>query len=139
MDWITETVAIGNYLEAQDSNFLSEHGFHSVLSLDGALRNSKAEDLGIGSLISIPLIDGPGNDRRELAKAIATLTNLENRHAPVLVHCHAGRSRSVVVVAGFLAKTGGIEWEQAIAFVATKREINVTPALEELLDRVCTD
>ncbi len=37
VDWITEHVAIGNYLEAQDTELLRRHGFRSVLSLDGSL------------------------------------------------------------------------------------------------------
>ena len=37
MNWITDELAIGTYLEAQDAELLKQHAFRSVLSLDGSL------------------------------------------------------------------------------------------------------
>ena len=39
----------------------------------------------------------------------------------LLVHCHAGRSGSVIVVAGYLVKTKGWTVQAAYDFIATKR------------------
>ncbi len=39
-----------------------------------------------------------------------------------------------MVVAGYLATARGIDPEEALRFVASKREIAVTPGLERLLD-----
>jgi hypothetical protein len=39
----------------------------------------------------------------------------------------------VVIVAGHLAQSLGINLDEAIARVAALREVNVTPALQELL------
>ncbi len=133
MDWITDDVAIGNYLEAQDSELLRRHGFRSVLSLDGTLTPADAPRLRVDAVATFRLIDGPGNDLRMFRQAVESLGKLAESHAPVLVHCHAGRSRSVVVVAGHLARSLGIDPEEAIARVTAKREVNVTPALAELL------
>ncbi len=77
MDWITNEIAIGNYLEALD---------------------------------------------------------VELQAPPVLVQCHAGRSRSAVVMAGYLVAVRGINPEAALHFVAEKRQIAVTAGLERLLD-----
>ena len=129
MDWITDRVAIGNYLEAQDTDLLRRHAFRSVLSLDGTL----AAEFGLAEVVPYRLVDGAGNDLRVFRLAARDLRRLARAAAPVLVHCHAGRSRSAVVVAAYLMLAEGLEPEAALAAVAAKREVNVTPALVELL------
>jgi len=100
VDWITDQVAIGNYLEAQDPALLRQHRFRSVMSLDGTLAADDADRLGVGAVVALRLIDGAGNDLRVVRRAVESLGELVRSHATVLVHCHAGRSRSVVIVAG---------------------------------------
>jgi protein-tyrosine phosphatase len=136
VDWITDEIAIGNGLEAQDTTLLKQHAFRSVLSLDGTLTPERAGDLGLVEVASYRLIDGAGNDMRLLRWAIQDLCRLAEEQAPVLVHCHAGRSRSVIVVAGYLMQVRGMEPEDALAAIADRREINVTPALLELFDKL---
>jgi protein tyrosine phosphatase (PTP) superfamily phosphohydrolase (DUF442 family) len=133
VDWITDEIAIGNYLEAQDAELLRHHGFQSVLSLDGSLTSGDAGRLGVAVVVAFRLVDGAGNDPRVLKMAIEALGDLVRSDAPVLVHCHAGRSRSVVVVAGYLANTQGLDPEEGIARVTAKREANVTSELTQLL------
>ncbi len=133
MDWITDRVAIGNYLEARDAALLKQHGFRSALSLDGTLAERDATELGLSEVVSYPLVDGPGNDLRLLRFAVGDLRRLTSSHSPVLVQCHAGRSRSVVVVAALLMEAQSIGAREAIALVAAKREVSVTPALFDLL------
>jgi hypothetical protein len=136
VDWITDTIAIGNYLEAQDRQLLQSQSIASVLSLDGTLRGMDAGALGLREIEIVPLEDRPGNDPRLFRRAIDALARLVREAPPVLVQCHAGRSRSAVVVAGHLAHTLGIEAAEAIARVAAKREIAITPGLEQLLDKL---
>jgi protein-tyrosine phosphatase len=136
VDWITDDVAIGNFLEARDAALLKEHGFRSVLSLDGTLIEQDATPLGLSAVASYRLIDGPGNDLRVFRFAVEDLKRLAASHSPVLVQCHAGRSRSVVVVAAHLMGSCGLDLEKAIALVASKREINVTSALVDLLHKL---
>jgi protein-tyrosine phosphatase len=134
MDWITDDVAIGNYLEAQDVDLLRVHGINSIVSLNRTLQEKDAARLGLKAIASVPLEDGPGNDPRLFRLAVDAVEGLTNRAKPVLVHCHAGRSRSVVVVAGYLMRTQGLDADAALAFVAAKREIAVSPMVEALLD-----
>lgn len=134
VDWITDTIAIGNYLEAQDQQLLQSQSIASVLSLDGTLRGVDAASLGLREIEIVPLEDRPGNDPRLFRRAIDALARLVGEAPPVLVQCHAGRSRSVVVVAGHLVGALGIEAEEAIAQVSAKREIAITPGLEQLLE-----
>jgi protein-tyrosine phosphatase len=136
LDWITDEVAIGNYLEAQDAALLKQHAFRSVVSLDGTLSTKQAAEFGLSEVASYQLVDGAGNDLRVFQLAIDDLRRLARLHSPVLVQCHAGRSRSAVVVAGYLMHANQIEPAEAIAAVAAKRDINVTPALLELLHKL---
>jgi protein-tyrosine phosphatase len=133
LDWITDEVAIGNYLKAQDAALLKQQAFRSVVNLDGTLSTKQAGEFGLAEVVAYRLIDGAGNDPRVFRYAVDDLRRLARLHPPVLVQCHAGRSRSAVVVAAYLMRSRDLEPEEAIAAVAAKREINVTPALVELL------
>ena len=58
---------------------------------------------------------------------------LVQERSPVLVQCHAGRSRSVMLVAGYLMQTEGYSVDQAIGLVEQKRGIAITPGIESVL------
>lgn len=134
MDWITDTVAIGNLEEAQDAELLRQHSIRSVLSLirlPGANCTTSGE---VQRTVVIPLIDGPGNDMRLVQRAVDALAELSREAPPVFVHCRAGRSRSAIIVAGFLMKSLGIEADDALKYVAAKRETYYAPEMTRLLD-----
>lgn len=133
LNWITDCVAIGNYHEVRDAALLSGNGLRSVLSLDGTLSEYDPEDLGLEDILVIRLEDGPGNNLDTFHKAVIGLSELVTNSPPVLVQCHAGRSRSVVVVAGYLMQSLNITPEHAIAMIASKREINISQGLEDML------
>jgi|GEM_PF-6496058 len=77
-----------------------------------------------------------GNDPRLFRRAIENLADLVSTSPPVLVQCHAGRSRSAVVVAGYLIKHCEMTQEEALALLAAKREIAITAGVERLLDHL---
>ena len=79
------------------------------------------------------MIDGSGNAPSLFQDAVATLQKLVAEHSPVMVHCHAGRSRSPIVVAGFLVVEESFFPEDALAQVMQKRETKISGGLEELL------
>jgi protein-tyrosine phosphatase len=133
MDWITESIAIGNYLEAQDADALRKAGIQSVLSLDGSVLQRHETELGLARVITTVLVDGPGNELRTFRGAIESLMYLVQSKPPVLVQCHAGRSRSVAIVAGYLIRMHDIEPDEALKRIAAKREFNLASALEDLL------
>ncbi|HEX5272013.1 MAG TPA: dual specificity protein phosphatase [Gemmataceae bacterium] len=134
MDWITDRIAVGNYLEAQDAGLLQEQGIVSILSLDRTLTAADATRLGLKAVEAVPLEDAAGNDPRLFRLAVEAVGMLAAEMGPVLVQCHAGRSRSAVVVAGYLMQSLGLDAEDAIARVGAKRAIAVNPALERLLE-----
>ena len=133
MDWITNQIAIGNYLDAQDKELLQKEGIASILSLDGSLSGRVPSELGVRRIAVVNLKDGPSNDPTTFLKAVDTVTRFATEAAPVLVQCHAGRSRSAVVVAGYFIKMRGLQPDEALRLVAEKRELQVTPGLDSVL------
>lgn len=136
MDWITDEIAVGNYLEALDVELLRHEKFASALSLDGTLYGKDPAECGLRRIEVVRLEDAPGNEPRLYKLAVDYLGELVAETPPVLVQCHAGRSRSAVVVAGYLVAARGIDPGEALRFVASKRQIAVTPGLERLLDHL---
>ena len=133
MNWITDTIAIGNYLEARDTALHRRHGIRSVLCLDGSLEGHDPALLDLADIEVFALVDGPGNLPMQFFQAVSLVAQMSQATPNLLVHCHAGRSRSAVVVAGHLMCTRGLSPADAIGYVAARREINLTPGIESLL------
>jgi predicted protein tyrosine phosphatase len=55
------------------------------------------------------LVDGPGNETQEFEKAVACVMDAIRSGEKTLVHCVAGRSRSLVVAATAISCCRGIE------------------------------
>ena len=136
MDWITDAVAIGTAVEAHSPGFREQHGFLSLVSMDGSMNIQKAYSLGYDDVICSPMKDGPGNNLDAFRRTVEALVSMAEDSSPVFVHCHAGKSRSVTVVAGFLVITHGWTVRRAYDFIANKREIEVQPGLPELISLV---
>lgn len=82
------------------------------------------------------MVDGPENNFDAFRKLVQDLIEMVEGSPPVLVHCHAGRSRSVTVVAGYLVKTKGWTPHAAYEFIASKRETAVQDGLPLLVARL---
>jgi protein-tyrosine phosphatase len=136
MDWITDEVAIGSRIDAHDATLRANAGFAAVVSLDGSMTDENAEALGYDDWVMATLIDGAGNSFDLYQRLVNTLVDMAEGSPPVLVHCHAGRSRSVAVVAGYLVKTRGMLPKAAFDFIAGKRETAVQQGLEILVERM---
>lgn len=134
MDWICPEIAIGNCREARNRELLQRERIGSMLSLDGSVREEEAESLGLAEILTVELIDGPGNNPRRLMEAVESLSSLVNSEPPVLVQCHAGRSRSAVVVAAFFMMSLRLTSQQAIVRVASRRDIQISDSLLEWLE-----
>ncbi len=111
MDWIEPGLAIGNLDDAMAPLALRDAGIRSVLTLSQFPSYPRP---GLEWRF-LPLKDGAGNSSREFGDAIEHLADLHTRHPGVLVHCAEGKSRSVVIVALYLARIR--EWapERALA------------------------
>ena len=127
MDWITNNIAIGNYVDAQNPDLRVD--FILCLKPDCCFDRSDIETA------CIPLIDGAGNNPALLRKALSELDQAVADGMKVLVHCHAGRSRSVSVVARYLMDSMGITAEEALALIQQKREIYLSQGIEEIFQK----
>lgn len=134
MTFVTDRIAIGNCRDAIDLEGIRAAGIRSILCLNGQLRGRSPESCGVEALRVFDLRDGPGNDPRLFEHALRTVGAYSRKHPRLLVHCHAGRSRSVVVVAGHLMQAEGWSSAEAIEFIAQRREIALTPGIMGLLD-----
>ena len=133
MNWITDNVAIGNYLDAQDSEMHQRESIRSIVCLDGKLRGVAPATLGLDALEAFDLKDGPGNNPDLFKRIVETISRLSRLHPKLLVQCHAGRSRSVIAVTAHLMRTQSLSREEALSLVASKREILLTPGITTLL------
>jgi len=124
MNWITNNIAIGNFLDAKQPD--PDVDFILCLKPDCCSDQSDIET------VCIPLIDGAGNNKALLRKALDELTQAVADGMKVLVHCHAGRSRSVSVVARYLMESMNISSDDALALIQQKREIYLSQGIEEI-------
>jgi len=119
MDRVGRNLFVGTRSDAADSQRLDSHEITTVVSLTHETPDLSEQGLNIHS---IPLIDGPQNNRDQFTKAVqATVTALADGER-VLVHCAAGASRSPTVAATALALTEEIDLQNAIQQVADNRD-----------------
>ena len=133
MNWITDTIAIGTYLEARNRRLRVSAGIRSIICLDAALCDPDEANLDIDDYEVVDLADGPGNDPGTFDRAVRLVGAFSKQSPKLLVHCRAGRSRSAVVVAGYLMRDRHWSSGKAMAFIAAHRDIQLTPGIEDLL------
>ena len=134
MDQITESIWIGNHVDARDLAALAGAGIGSILCLDGCLAGATPESLGVGRIEVVELVDGAGNPPERFLRAVRLLRELSTGHAPVLVHCHAGRSRSAAVVCRHFMLDHGDTLSAAMRRITRHRRVAITAGLQEALD-----
>lgn len=127
MDWITDNIAIGNFLDAREA--VVSRSLDAILCLKPECCDEGNEDFPI---LCIPLEDGAGNTKYAIDMALRFIHETVANDETILVHCHAGRSRSVCVVAAYLAKHGGYTRDSALALIRSKREIYLSDGIEEI-------
>jgi protein-tyrosine phosphatase len=71
----------------------------------------------------VGLLDGPGNDDCLLISSVLVLHALNKRHNRILVHCHEGKSRSVMVVAAYVSIVGNMEFDRVLKDIMQVRGV----------------
>ncbi len=127
MDWITESIAVGNYIDARD---LKEGDVDAVLCLIDNCCNIKETKFDVEV---IPLADAAGNARHLFNDCVDFIHDVVSSGDKILVHCHAGRSRSVCITARYFMMKKGLTSHQALEKIKEKREIYLSPGIEEIL------
>ena len=78
-----------------------------------------------------PLVDGPGNPRQLLVRAIDMVVNLLRSGTPTLVYCGAGISRSPYIAAAAIALLRGSDPGDARDFVTRSGPADLSAGLWE--------
>jgi protein-tyrosine phosphatase len=136
VDQITEQLFIGNHIEAHDWQVLRDHGIQAILSLDGSYVGKEEAVSDIKKIYAVELIDGPGNSIQSFEMLTRELIEMVKLYPPVLIHCHAGRSRSVATAAAYLVVQEKFEPAAAVEYVCTRRSSYLAPELERLVYRL---
>lgn len=127
MTFITDTIAIGNFVDAENHAAMEAAGIRFILCLNGHFYDCTQADCGVEALTCFNLRDGPGNDPWLFDPAVKIVGEYALKHPKLLVHCHAGRSRSFMVVASHLVRQNAWDLRQALAFIHAKRPEIVLP------------
>ena len=134
LTWITDRVAITNFFSAHRREVLAEARVEAILCLDEEVRGDEAADRGVACIRVVHLQDGE-NEMVLFEEAVATLDELLGTYQRVVVHCRAGRSRSVAVVAAHLKQSRGWNAEEALGLVKARRDSAIAPELVRLVER----
>lgn len=128
-------MAITNFFSAHSTKVIAEHRVNSILCLDRDLEGCPANERGVECIRVVHLNDG-ANEMSIFRDAVEALEFLTERYGRIVVHCRAGRSRSIAIVAGYLRKTLDIEADEAFEIVRSKRESSVAPELIRLVEQL---
>lgn len=97
-----------------------------TLPEEAAVRIDVAKDRKLGrKRAHLPIDDHPSVDiSGVLPKAVDFIAQaLQYEEVPILVHCRMGVSRSVAMVIAYLVEWGGMEVNEALAHVRSKRKV----------------
>lgn len=122
-DWIIERLAVGNVYVGRDLDYLKEHNFTAVVCCIPQLPHPPAEYQKRNiSLLHIPIDDHPQvNISKWFDIAIDFIHTHQCLQRQVLVHCHAGMSRSVTIVTSYIIWKHAWNHIQALQMVRKQR------------------
>jgi hypothetical protein len=126
VDWITDYIAIGGFSDVEEAKSRVD----AILCLKDDCCDEGCTETEI---LCLPLVDGAGNDIKLLDAAVDFIDDVISRRDTILVHCHAGRSRSVCVVARYFMIKHGLTSHQALNKIKSKRETYLSTGIEEIL------
>lgn len=126
MDWITDSIAIGDFTDVESAPAEVD----AILCLKQDCCDEENTNVDV---FCLPMVDGAGNDLRLVGHAVDFIDDVVSSGEKILVHCHAGRSRSVCVVARYFMIKHRLTSHQALSKIEEKREIYLSPGIEELL------
>ena len=133
MRQVTPHLWLGNALDARDVRRLYESEIAVVVDL--AMEEPPAR-LGRDFVYCrVPLIDGRGNEDRQLQFAAETIRLLVKARMRTLVACSGGMSRSPAIVAAALALESGASPEDCLVELVRDQPHDVSPPLWQDIHR----
>ena len=129
MNSITSNVSVGNIIAGSDLERLSKNGFGGIVACVPSLPRRPESYKKHGLKVEhVSINDVPSADiMKHFDSAIAfinSITKSEDKHKNrVLIHCHAGISRSATICCVYLCRTFGMTVSQAIEYMGKHRII----------------
>ena len=118
MNYIIDNIFIGNITDAQDDAFLKSLKINVSINCANDLEFECDTEIKE----NFDLIDGPAPQRNTLYQAINKLEDYVKDNRNILLYCHDGLGRSVIVVAGFLAKKHKVSIYRALDKISKRRK-----------------
>jgi protein-tyrosine phosphatase len=112
IEWVDEHVAIGNWIDARDSNVLRNEGIDLIIDAR-SLFDDRA-----GRSLRTPRLE-------LIVREADILIALGKTDAKVLVRCHHGRDRSPFVAMVYLSRKRAMSYHDAYHLVKQKRPMTV--------------
>lgn len=116
MDKILDRIYVGSYHSATMLDYTNRESITHVLNCT----SDTHEGLGNFKVVQLNINDGYEISHEVIFFAIQTIREAVQSGGKILVHCHAGISRSTGIVCGYLM-TCGFSWDEARAFVTQRR------------------
>ena len=122
---VTPQIFVGDSQDARDA---VNQGFDATLNVaidldiedkvdDNHLRRLKRHKVG--------LIDGRGNPPLRMVAALVLIHTIVQSGIKVLVHCHAGQSRSVMIAAMYCDIAGIAPFNEALPKIMAQRKVDI--------------
>lgn len=131
-NWIDEHVALGGLPTRRDVRQLLEAGVRAVVNLCDEFDGHEREFRRAGAAyLRLPTPDYHCPSASDLARGVEFVRERVARGDKVLIHCKAGRKRSVVLAICYLAASCGVSAAQAAETICRAR-----PHVDRALDRL---
>lgn len=120
---ITPSIFISGFTCASNQNNLDNNNIKYIINCTNTVSNYFENNSSL-TYLRIP-IDDTYNQHIEqyFDMTYNTIEQAIKENKNVLVHCHAGVSRSVTIVIAYLMRKNNLTYEQARTFVKSKRSI----------------
>lgn len=115
---IPDKLYLTSVTEAQSLNFLKKHDITAILTI-----NTEPVILPFGCKIKTKFINLGDNCTSHIKSYFDEMNDFIENNERIVVHCHAGVSRSATAVIAYLMKTSRLNLAEAMKFVQSKRHI----------------
>lgn len=118
---ILDNIFIGSFAAAQNKDELKNNNITHILNAASIVKNFYPEEFVYLKLEN--LLDSPESDIKQyFHKCIDFIKDCISKGGKVLVHCHAGISRSSTLIISYMIKEKDFTFEDALVFCKNKRD-----------------
>ena len=136
-NWIIDNIYLGNAYNASSYSTLENLNIKSIVNVTKEV-NNYFEYTNYFNYIKIPISDkNTSSLSKYFDKVLEFIYENQKNEGNILIHCFAGRSRSVTIVALYLMKKYNMSLDNAIKYIKEKRNIiNINTKFYEELKKI---